>query len=479
MAKKRNVKKTAIKAVRSFALGIGRRFPALKDTVRAQLLAARARRYRSLWRSEPVDPSVAVFESMEARGYSCSPRALYRAMLHDPRFDGVEKIWALRGPMVRALQQRGGYDIRGLAEPASGSTVPDDLDTVLGATALEELRHAVIVPWRSAEYRRSYARAALWTTNTVLPAYLVPRPGQTYLQTWHGTPLKRLGCDIDADTSGSAGLSVRDIHARYRREGARFTWLLSPSRYATDRFVSAFDLAATGRTGAVIEEGYPRNDFMSTFTPEDAARIKSRLGVPAGKKVLLYAPTWRENQHVAGVGYTLENAVDFAAMRAALGDDYVVLFRAHCLISRGLDLSSYDGFVVDVSTIDDINDLYVIADVLITDYSSVFFDYSNLRRPVLFFMHDLEQYAGRVRGLYLGLDELPGPVAQTTADLIAAVRAAETPSAEAVERLERFRERFAPLDDGHAGERVLGRMLAGGAIRAKTDTIREGGGTAS
>ena len=476
---KRSIKKTVSKATRSFALGMGRRFPALKATVRAQLLAARERGYRSLWRSVPVDPSVAVFESMEARGYSCSPHALYRAMLNDPRFDGVEKIWALRGPMVRALEKRGGYDIRGLAELAPGPTLADDLETVLGATALEELRHAVIVPWRSAEYRRSYARAALWSTNTVLPAYLVPRPGQTYLQAWHGTPLKRLGCDIDAEASGSAGLSVRDIHARYRREGARFTWLLSPSRYATDRFVSAFDLAATGRTGAIIEEGYPRNDFLHTFTPGDAARIKARLGVPAGKKVILYAPTWRENQHVAGVGYTLENAVDFGAMRAALGDDYVVLFRAHCLISRGLDLSPYDGFVVDVSAIDDINDLYAIADVLITDYSSVFFDYANLRRPVLFFMDDLEQYAGQVRGLYLDLDELPGPVVHTTADLIAAVRAAENPSAEAVERLERFRERFACLDDGHASERVLGRMLAEGAIRPKTDSAREGGGTAS
>ena len=476
---KQPMKKTVSKTVRSLALGMGRRFPAIKATVRGQLLAARERGYRSLSKSIAVDPSVAVFESMEARGYSCSPRALYRAMLGDPRFDGVEKIWALRGPLVRALEKRGGYDIRGLAELAPGPTLADDLETVLGGRALEELRHAVIVPWRSAEYRRSYARAALWTTNTVLPAHFVPRKGQTYLQTWHGTPLKRLGCDIDADASGSAGLSVRDIHARYRSEGARFTWLLSPSGYATDRFISAFDLATTGRAGAIVEEGYPRNDFLSTFTPDDAARIKSRLGVPSDKKVVLYAPTWRENQHVAGVGYTLENAVDFGAMREALGDDYVVLFRAHCLISRGLDLSSYGGFVVDVSAIDDINDLYVIADMLITDYSSVFFDYANLRRPILFFMHDLEQYAGKVRGLYLDLDELPGPVVNTTADLIAGVRAAEDPSAEAVERLERFRERFASLDDGHASERVLGRMLAEGAIRSSTDPDREAGDTAS
>jgi len=474
---RRTTKKTASSAMRSFVADMGKRLPVIRGAARARVHARREREYRSFWTPHPVEPDAVVFESYDARGYSCSPRALYQEMLRSPRFEGVEKVWVLRSPTVRALEERGGYDIRGLAGLDPGPAAEGDLETILGAKALEELRQAIIVPWRSAEYRLSYARAGTWISNTMPPAYFPLRQGQYHLQTWHGTPLKRLGCDIAAGTLGSAGLSVRDIHRRYTREGLRFTWLLSQSRYATDRLASAFDLAAAGRTDAILEEGYPRNDFLHTFAPDDVGRIKSRLRVPTGKKVVLYAPTWRENQHTVGVGYTFENELDFEMLRAGLGDDHVVLFRTHCLVSSRLDLSAYEGFVIDVSGVDDVNDLYVISDVLVTDYSSVFFDYANLRRPCVFFMRDLEQYAGRVRGLYLDLDELPGPVVHTTEALADSIREGENPSDSDMERRERFCERFTYLDDGHAGERVIERMLAGGAMQPKAADAGAGGGS--
>ena len=464
-------------ALRDLALAIGKRSPAVLSAVRARSVASQARSYRALWDSIAMEPALVVFESFEGRGYTDSPRALYQAMLGDPRFAGTEKVWALRTPLVRALQARGGYDVRGIGEPAPGDTIPVDLESTVGAVALEELLGAVIVPFKSPEYRRAHARASVWVSNTVVPGYMAPRPGQTYLQAWHGTPFKRLGCDIPSGTAGSAGMSVQDIHERYRREGARLTWLLSQSPYATDKFGSAFDLVSTGRADAILELGYPRNDFLSTFTPHDVARIRIRLGVPASKKVILYAPTWRENQHTSGVGYTFETEADFDALREALGDEYVVLFRAHCLVASRFDFAAYGGFVIDVSRTDDISDLYVISDALVTDYSSVFFDYGNLLRPVVFYMYDLDQYAGEVRGLYLGLDELPGPVVRTTRELIDALKASEHPTAEDMGRRERFRARFSPLDDGHASERVIERMLARGAKLVGTD--RAGGGSAS
>mgnify|MGYP000910123033 CR=1 FL=1 len=106
------------------------------------------------------------------------------------------------------------------------------------------------------------------------------------------------------------------------------------------------------------------------------------------KKVILYAPTWRENQHLPGEGYQFQLPVDFKRWREVLGDEYVILFRAHYFISNSFDFVAFSGFVYDVSQMDDINPLYLAADVLITDYSSVFFDYANLRRPILFFMYD-------------------------------------------------------------------------------------------
>jgi len=455
--KRSEITGVTMRIVRTIVLGAGKRVPALLTAARAAAASARGLRWRAMWPGNPVDRNVAVFQCYGGRGYTCSPRALYRAMLADADYDDVEKVWALR-PQVAAALARRGYDVRGLAADELRGTATDDLGSAFGEDALEELRHAVIVPWGSRECDRAFARAALWVTNAILPTYLVPRTGQTYLQTWHGTPLKRLGCDIRVDASQNAVFSARDIHRRYESEGERLTYLVSPSAYATERFASAFGLAAAGRQDVILEEGYPRNDYLASFTPDAAHAIRARLGIPAGKKVVLYAPTWRDNQHVAGVGYVGNEAADFELLRAELGDEYVILYRAHYLIANSFDFAAHAGFVIDVSGVGDVNDLYVVSDVLVTDYSSVFFDYANLRRPMVFFMHDLEHYAGELRGFYIGVDELPGPIVRDTVALVEALRASEHLGETDARRLESFRERFAPLDDGHASSRVLARI---------------------
>jgi CDP-glycerol glycerophosphotransferase len=273
------------------------------------------------------------------------------------------------------------------------------------------------------------------------------------------------------DGSANALYETEEMHENYRVEGRRLTYLLSPSRFATEKFTSAFELEAGGRPSPIIEEGYPRNDFLTTHTAADIARVKARLGVPEGKKVVLYAPTWRDNQHSSGVGYTYKAEADFDALRAALGEDYVILFRAHYFISNSFDFSGTGGFVVDVSRVDDINDLYVISDMLVTDYSSVFFDFANLRRPMAFFMYDLDHYESDLRGFYLSLDELPGPVVLTTDELIGAIRAATAPDASEDPRYEAFCARFTYLDDGHASERVIRRLVEAGALPSVTAEV--------
>jgi CDP-glycerol glycerophosphotransferase len=465
----------ARQAVRTVVLDAGKRAPWFLTAVRTGIDVVRGADYRLLRLAHPVQRSVAVFESYMGRAYACSPRALYQQMRRDPAYADVEKVWVLSAGIVRALRARGGYRIVGDPDSAPGPALDGDIEKLFGTAALDELRDATIIVWGSRECMRQYARAAMWVTNSVIPTFLTPRRGQTYVQTWHGTPLKRLGCDIKADISMNAVYSARDMHRRYAREGARLTWLLSPSRYASERFVSAFDLVASGRTSAIVEEGYPRNDYLHTFTPEDVTAIRARLGIPEGKKVVLYAPTWRDNMHVSGVGYTYEAQADFELLREALGGEYVVLFRAHYFVASAFDFAAYGGFVIDVSKTDDINDLYVISDLLVTDYSSVFFDYANLHRPVVFFMYDLDDYAGEVRGFYLSLDELPGPIVRTTPELVDAVRAAahRTPADE--ERDEAFRRRFTYLDDGRASARVLARV-AGARMGAATGA--DAGGSA-
>jgi CDP-glycerol glycerophosphotransferase len=117
--------------------------------------------------------------------------------------------------------------------------------------------------------------------------------------------------------------------------------------------------------------------------------------------------------------------------------------------------------VIDVSEVNDINDLYAVSDLLVTDYSSVFFDFANLGRPIVFYMYDLERYAADLRGFYLDLAELPGPIVRDEAALVTAVRTLREPSAQDRERLRDFSERFNPLDDGHAADRAIGRVFLG------------------
>ncbi len=315
------------------------------------------------------------------------------------------------------------------------------------------------VVWGSREHDIAHARCAYWFANTVIPWHLAPRPGQAYVQAWHGTPLKKLGCDIDLTMANNALYSGRQTHKRYRREGERITHLVTPSAFATEHLCSAMGLSAEQCARKVVEVGYPRNDALSGFTPQAVEAIKRRLGMPAAKKVVLYAPTWRDDQYATSLGYTLDLGVDFEALRAQLGDGYVVLFRAHYLIASQFDFERLGGFVLDVSDVSDVNDLYAASDVLVTDYSSVFFDFANLGKPIVFYMYDLDYYASEMRGFYVDLPDLPGPIVTDQPGLVGALAAADSPDDDLERRYHRFRERFNPMDDGHASERVLERVI--------------------
>ena len=149
--------------------------------------------------------------------------------------------------------------------------------------------------------------------------------------------------------------------------------------------------------------------------------------------------------------------MDFEKLHSELGDDYVILFRAHYLVANSFDFARYKGFVIDVSSYPDINELYIASDILVTDYSSVFFDCAILERPIIFYMYDLEEYASELRGLYLSLDELPGPVVRDEDTLINEIRTADEWKAD--ETYKNFVRRFDPYEDGDSSKRVLDRII--------------------
>lgn len=458
MIRWRRIRKRLFEKAQVVVSAIGRHVPWVLGLARKTVATVRRASYRRLEATIPVVPTAVLFEAYSGRGYACSPRAIFEAMARNPRYDEFEIYWAFREPLARALAERG-FVVHGLDD--DDEPAPEiDLDTALGADALGLLRRAIIVVWGSHEHYEAHARTAYWFCNSVIAWHLAPREGQIYVQTWHGTPLKRLGCDIELSMAHNALYSGRQTHARYTWEGTRFTYLLSPSAFTTEKLSSAFDLSTPEKREKVLELGYPRNDKLLVNTSGYVHAVRRRLGIPDDKKAVLYCPTWRDDQHSPTLGgYTLRLPLDFGKLRDALGDEYVVLFRAHYLIANGFDFAATGGFVIDASAVSDINDLYLVSDVLVTDYSSVLFDYANLERPMVFYMYDLDKYANDMRGFYVDLDELPGPVVRTQDELTAAIVAADSAQPHYAEKYARFRERFTYLDDGHAGERVLERVI--------------------
>lgn len=372
-----------------------------------------------------LDDKLVYFRTFSGRGYSDSPKAMYEYMLSAPEYKDFRFVWCFKEPEK--------YDY----------LVKDDKS---GRTS--------IVKFRTKADNIALRKAKYWITNYRMLNHQYPRKGQIYLQCWHGTPLKRLGYDIIE--SDNAMNSLAEIKEKYRTDAEKFSYMLSPSPFATDKFATAWNLNETGQRYKIIEEGYPRNDKLATATEEDRKAIRKKLGVE-GKKVILYAPTWRDNQHTSGQGYTYKTEVDFDKLHKELGDDYVILFRAHYLVANSFDFARYEGFIKDVSSYGDINDLYIASDLLITDYSSVFFDYSILERPIIFYMYDLEHYANEMRGFYLSLDELPGPIVQTEDDLIKEIKAVDGWKAD--DKYREFVKRFNPYEDGNSSKRVLARII--------------------
>lgn len=384
----------------------------------------RLRHFNScIW--HPVNSKKALFIAFQGRSYCCSPKAIYEYMINDERFNDWEFVWVFR----------------------KNKDVSD----------IPALRRATICTPKSAEYFRSYASAKYIISNYKFPRYAPRRREQIFLQCWHGTPLKRLGFDIK-DDAANARDSRANLHRQYEWMSRVSTHFISPSAFASEKFDTAFKLTGLKPETVIIEQGYPRNDYLYNFTEQQADATRRRLGLPEDKKVILYAPTWRDNQHQPGVGFTYEVSVDFDRLRAELGDEYVILFRAHYLVASQFDFEKYSGFVWDVSKLDDINELYVISDMLITDYSSVFFDYANLRRPIIFYMYDIELYRDDIRGFYMTLEGLPGPIVRTGSELVDAVKTIAD-SDYYDERYRKFNEKYNYLDDGNATERVLNTIL--------------------
>jgi len=347
-----------------------------------------------------------LLESFHGRAVADNPAAIARTLA--AREPGLDLVWVVDDPSVE---------------------VPEGMRAVAR---------------RTPGWFEALAGAHAYVSNAAAPPWFAKKTGQIHLQTWHGTPLKRIGED-----RGPGDLNTWRHRRSLARQAACWDGFVSPSPFCSEVFRSAFSY-----DGQMLEIGYPRNDLLlSPGAPDVRARTRRRLGVGDDQRVVLYAPTWRE---YLGVRDSKPLFLDPTRLVAEM-PGAVVLVRGHYNASRQADVLLGHDQVVDVTRYPDIADLYLAADALVTDYSSVMFDFALTDKPVVLLTPDLDRYRDVERGFYFDIEAVsPGPMVTTTDDVVAALLADDTHAAARAG----FRERFCPWDDGHAADRAVDHLLS-------------------
>lgn len=355
-----------------------------------------------------------VFESYFARQYSDNPQAVYEEMVR--RDLPFELVWATADGQFQVPEGDPRIVLRG-----------------------------------SRDYYEALSSARFVVDNVLKLPGFAKRPGQTYLQTWHGTPFKTIGYDLVQSgriASGTTKLS------RFAEDVPLWDRLISPSPHVTGMLRRAFRYE-----GEVMEVGYPRNDMLfAADRAERARRIRYRLGIPDDRAIALYVPTWREDVWLTG-GRTAEMVMPADQVANALGESWSVLVRQHHMVAdRTVGIGTS---VVDVTRYPDISELYLIADVVITDYSSVMFDFAATGKPLLFYVPDLDFYQDELRGTYFDLtEEAPGPLLREPDEVVQALRGIDATQGAYAAAYSAFRQKYCAMDDGLASARVVDHLLS-------------------
>lgn len=358
----------------------------------------------------PIKENWVMFESFFGRQYSDSPRSIYEYMAQN-NDNNYRFIWTIEDKKT---------------------------DIPYGATKVKRY---------SLRYVYYLARCKYFVFNVRQPQMFKKRDGMVFLETWHGTPLKRLVFDQEEV------LAATPLYKeQFFRQAKEWDYLVAPNEFSSEVFRGCFMFQNT-----MLETGYPRNDVLHAKDRDEHAReLRKQLGIPENKTTILYAPTWRDDEYYDKGQYKFELKLNLQQMREELGDDYVVLLRTHYYIADAIDLSDMEGFAMNFCKHSDIAELYLVSDILITDYSSVFFDYAGLRRPVLFYTYDLEKYRDMLRGFYISIEEdVPGPLAFTTGEVISYIKNIDAVMEQYKERYDVFYKRFCSWEDGQAAKKVV------------------------
>lgn len=346
------------------------------------------------------------FESFMARFYSGQPKYIYEKMLELGLDEKYDFVWAYN----------------------KESKIPGN---------------PVIIKRRSEHYFDMLRASSYWITNISFPI-LKPNQDIIHIHTTHGTPYKRMGTDIESTDKNVTKGSIS-------REVGTWNYLLSPSDYAKKIFKRSFEY-----DGPIINKGYPANDIFYEDTSIKEQEIKNKLNIDSDKKIILYCPTFRDYEVDDNNRKKYTHLLDLEKICDNLGNDYIILMRLHYSILKQLDLSErVKNIIIDLSNYDDIAELYLISDILITDYSSVFFDFAHSKKPILFYVPDIKKYSS-LRGLYSEVKEnLPGPEIYDEDELIQCIKNITDVKKEYANKYDKFYKKFCGLGHGNASEEVI------------------------
>lgn len=304
------------------------------------------------------DDKLILFVSFGGRKYDDSPRCIYEAMIEDHQFDGFQLVWAFINPERHKLKGRG-----------------------------EKVKIDTLAFFKTA------LKARVWVNNSNVSRGLPFKGKHTFdFDTWHGSAIKKIGFDIETQTFGnstktkpSKKLSSHDVFC-------------AQSPFDVEVFSQALNIP----DDIIKVIGLPRNDeLVSRNNEETIIAVKQKLNIPLDKTVILYAPTFREFDRDEGNNCVLTPPMNLEKWKRELGDKYVLLFRAHYEVVKCMDVIE-DSFVKNMSNYPNLNELMLISDICLSDYSSIFFDYSILGRPMLCWAYDFEEYSAK-RGLYFDI----------------------------------------------------------------------------
>lgn len=367
--------------------------------------------YKGMYHVLPIQKNVIVFNCSMGRNYTGNCRYIYEYMVENEIDKKYKCVWFFR-----------------------------DTNVVIPGSP-------IIVPYARLRYLYYMAVAKTWVFDCRQPGFLKKRDGVNYIQTWHGTPLKKLALDME-DVFMVNSKSIDRYKKNFRNNAATWDYLIAQNPFSTETFRRCFDFKKT-----MLEIGYPRNDMLINQNEEESIQsLKKKFNLPLDKKIILYAPTWRDDEYDAKGKYKFSPKIDFSMLKEKLEDDYIMIVKYHYLVQDCIDWTQYGDFIYHFD--DDITQMYLVSDILITDYSSVMFDYSVLKRPMFFYCYDLDNYKNHLRGFYFDFPKkAPGPISKTTDQLVQDIM--NYKEEEYKERYQNFVETFNPWDDGRASQKVV------------------------